>query len=180
MRAASRSSTLQRVAKSNFRYQPIALPKPGRRSGNCAVSTRPSFSRSTKRSSCFVAARRHRHADDVSRARQALLAIIDDESKQLLAVSKRCHRLVTYLPFDNDALNRYETYTAAEVLPTKSPDRIIFSTVVSHASKHKGRSLFVTRDRDFVDDVILHALRRHSCKVITTYRAAVAKLRHSR
>lgn len=114
--------------------------------------------------------------DDVRRSRMALSFIMDDESDGLWLVRKLAHKALVTLPLDNAAISRNERLEEMQLLPDKPGDRIVLAIISADMSRHRRKSLFLTRDRDFGIEGVQLYLRRLNCKTFFSYRAALAFL----
>ena len=126
-------------------------------------------------------ARRHSSADieTYDSAERSLRAWTEREAAGITAMLVRLYRQVTFISLDLDTLTTAELFRAVKVL-NGDGDLLMFASVVHDLEQRKRRgdtapSLFVTGDTDF--ERAKPYLRPYSCDLLTSYSAAVARLK---
>ena len=123
-----------------------------------------------------------RHSADPSPyavAESELQTWTEREGAQLELVTQTLRRIATFLPLDADTLDTVYILRYHRVIPGDA-DLFILGSVIEDLSRRelqgdKSRSMFISGDRDFL--AAGDWLTMYSCELLTSYSAAVARLK---
>ena len=126
-------------------------------------------------------AKRHpaANSDTYALAEAALRAATEREAEQINSLIVGLYRQVKILPLDAEALSNVEVFRAVNLLRGDG-DVFIFASVMRDLTLRRSTgdtapSLFITGDTDFRNTT--HFLSVFSCDLLTSYSAAVARLK---
>jgi hypothetical protein len=123
--------------------------------------------------------------DEIARTYKAaetyLKATVKTEGNHLSVLTEELSRIAAIIPLDGDVLALSERFRALEVL-TGDGDLLNFASIMRDLELQKfngetAPSMFITGDADF-GNVRKH-IRPYSCDLLTSYSAAVARLKGS-
>lgn len=112
-------------------------------------------------------------------AEEALRAAGDREAEQINSLIAGLYRVVKIVALDDDVLRNVELYRAVKVLHGEG-DVVVFASIMRDLESRKrlgdtAPSMFITFDSDFRNTAFY--LRPYSCDLLTSYSAAVARLK---
>lgn len=113
------------------------------------------------------------------RATEALRARTEHEAQAIDALLVELRLFVRIIPLDHDTFGEVDLFRSMKVLKGDG-DLLIFGSIINdlwnrNVQHDNARSLFVTDDGDFLSTKPY--LARYSCDLLTSYTAAVARLK---